>query len=427
LLLATFIVGGFTETLIQRAELRKDHFDTAFWLVLGFGALAAILLVSGTPLVAWFFSQPELNAILPVLALSLPFTSVSATYQSMLQRELRFRQLATRSMVAYTTGFVAAVVMAKAGMGIWSLVASYLVSRVLDAVLIVLVAKLRPGFGVTRAALTDIVDYGKHRVGSQLVAFIISQVDRVVVGALLGPVALGLYSIAERIITAFTNGISGVFIRVAFPVLSAQQFDRPAFDRSVRQFIMAASVFAQPIFLGLAVTAYDVFAVVLSESWSSGAPILQIMCLAAIIHPVTWVLTVSTNALGHARTMLRVGLVALVFRIAASIAGAQISVIAVAVGHWIVVVIIVVVIMAFTNRFFGGRWLYIFGGLKAPAMATTLMVAATLLAGTVVTDATPLVSLGIKAAVGVAAYALALRMVAPELYRSALALVTFRT
>ncbi len=426
LLLATFIVGGFTDTLIQRVELRKDHFDTAFWLVLGFGLVAAVLLAFGAPLVAWFFSQPELNDILPVLAISLPFTSVSATYQSMLQRELRFRQLATRSMVAYTTGFVAALFMAKAGMGIWSLVASYLVSRVLDAILIVLVSKLRPGLGVTRAALADIVDYGKHRVGSQLISFIVSQIDRIVIGALLGPVALGLYSIAERIITAFTNGISGVFIRVAFPVLSAKQFDRPAFDRAVRQFITVTSVLAQPIFLGLAVTTNEVFSIILSESWTGGAPVLQILCLAAVLHPVTWVLNVSTNALGHARTMFRLGLVCLVLRLVGSLTAARIDVVAVAVASLAVSAITVAVMMIFTNRFYRGRWLFIYGGLRAPAIAAMLMVAATLLASAVLAEATPLVSLGVKVAVGVATYTLALRVLAPELFRGALALVTFR-
>jgi O-antigen/teichoic acid export membrane protein len=426
LFLATFIMGGFADTLIQRSELRKDHFDTVFWLLLAIGIVATLLLALGAPLVARFFSQPDLNLILPVLALSLPFTSVSASYQAILQRELRFRQLATRSILAYTTGFATALVMAKAGMGVWSLVASYLVARVLDATLITLVSRVRPGLDVTRAALTDIVNYGKHRIGSQLLGFTGMQVDRILIGVFLGPVALGLYAIAERIVAAFVFGVSGVVQRIAFPVLSAHQNNRVDFDRALRQFITLGNVISLPIFFGIAVTSRETIQVLFSDTWLPTALPLAILSIGAIVHATNYCLTTATNALGRSDLALRYIVVIIALRVIASLIAAQVSMVAVAFANLTINLISPSIVLTATNKIFGGKWPHYVTASRPALVAALLMIGATMATEIPFSGLPVLALLSIKITVGVVTYLLAIRALAPEIYRGAIALITAR-
>jgi PST family polysaccharide transporter len=424
--LMTFMMGGFADALVQRAELRKDHFDTAFWLLFGMGVGGAILLALGAPLVAWLFSEPELTTILPVLALSLPCIGISAVFQGMLQRELRFRQLATRSMIAYTTAFIVALVMAKAGMGVWSLIASFLVGRALDALLVMLVSKLKPGLSVTRAALAEIVGYGKHRVGTQLMGFIGFQIDRIMIGIFLGPVALGFFSIAERMVSAFTYGVSGVIQRVAFPVLSMQQDSGPNFDRALRQFTTLGNIMSLPIFFGIAVTSRELIDVLLSDNWRPAAAPLAILSVAAIAHATNYSLTTATNALGRSDVVLRYSVVVIGLRVAACLIAAQFSMVAVALANLAVFAISPSIIVTATNRIFGGKWPYYVMGSWPTLLAGLIMVAVTLAVGVLISGYSTMSVLAIKVAVGVASYLIAIRILAPETFRRAVTLITAR-
>ena len=52
------LLDGFSDALVQRRELDPEHFDTAFWLLAGLGAAAALLLWAGAPLVAVTARRP---------------------------------------------------------------------------------------------------------------------------------------------------------------------------------------------------------------------------------------------------------------------------------------------------------------------------------------------------------------------------------
>src|SRR5438477_370051 len=82
--------------------------------------------------------------------------------------------------------FVVAVRPSSHGLGIYSLVCYFLVQRMLEAAMLIIVSGKRPGLQVTRAALAEIVDYGKHRAGNNVTYTVYLQVPRVLIGALAG-------------------------------------------------------------------------------------------------------------------------------------------------------------------------------------------------------------------------------------------------
>jgi PST family polysaccharide transporter len=238
---------GFSDALIQRPQLDDAHFDTAFWLMLGLGTGRRRW--AATPLMVNIFSN-LCSPIFCQLWRSHCLTPIRRCYTAMMRRQLQFRQLAIRSMLAYGSGFITALVMGTLGYGIYSLVTFFLVSRILSAVLVIVVSRSLPGLKISREAFHDITGFGKHRVAQNIVAYVSLQSPRMIIGILLGPVALGLYSMAERLATALNNGISGVLQRVAFPVLSSLQNDRESFDRAMQDFLTFANLHRTPHFHG---------------------------------------------------------------------------------------------------------------------------------------------------------------------------------
>jgi PST family polysaccharide transporter len=337
-----------------------------------------------------------------------------------------FRQLATRSILAYGLGFVTAFTLVRMGYGLYSLVAFFLVSRILDAVLVIVVSGMWPGFRATRGALWEIFDYGRHRVAHQAVTYVTFQFDRIVIGYFLGPAALGLYSTAERMVSALNNGISGVLQRVAFPVLSARQNDRPAFDGAMRDFLTASNVIGLPVFFGLAATAPALITTLFSDKWLPAIGLMQVLCFAAIAHPSNYVLTAATNALGFPKTVLKISVIVLVMRLTASLIAAQFDVQTVALANAGVYLMSLPVFFIVANPLFGGRWGWLFGGVPGPLAAVLVMALIAYGAGLTLHGLPPFELLGAQVAIGVLAYAGSLKLFAPALFDRALALATRR-
>jgi PST family polysaccharide transporter len=416
-LFAMVLERGFPDAVIQRAELTDAHFDSAFWLMLALGTLSGIVLWALAPLLDSLFSEPQLSDIVPLMAIALPFVAVASCYKALLQRQLRFRQLAIRSILAYGSGFVAAVTLAWLSYGIYSLVAFFLVSRILDAVFIVVVSRLLPGLRITREALGHIIGYGKHRVGHMLAYYVGWQFDRFVIGIFFGPTVLGLYAIAGRLIAVMQNGVTGVIQRIAFPLLASQQTDRGSFDRTMREIMTFANLLSLPVFAGLALTSYGLIELLFTPKWLPAAPLMQILCIGGLAAASPTILGASTNALGRPDIVLRLTLILLALRVLGSFSAAPLGVSAVVGVRVGIDFVSLPLFFVLAKQLYQGKWLHLFGGSWVPALATAIMAAAVLMMSPVLTGLNVVLVLACQVLVGVAVYGIVVLLLAPDLYK----------
>lgn len=416
LFFAVFLENGLSDALIQRVECDKSHFDSAFWLMVTFGTLSGVFVWLSTPLFVLAFAEPQLMDVLPWMAAALPFTAVTACYAAVLRRELRFQQLAIRSIVAYGAALLTTLAMAALGYGLASLIAFFVVSRFLSAILVIAAVRHWPGARVTRQALHDILGFGTHRIAQQAIAYLGSQSSRVLIGIFLGPVALGLYSIAERMVGCLNNGVSGVLHRVAFPVLSSCQNDRSTFDWTTQQFLTFANLIALPMFGGLAVISDRLVELLFAPVWRPAAPLLSILCIAALIAPTSFILVAATNALGRADIVLRLTVLGLIVRLAACLAATQFGDKAIAAMVAISSIVGMPMLLLATNRLFCGNWLHLFRGVAVPTLATAIMAGVTLSISPMLHNLSPLSSLVWQVSVGVITYTVTVGVASPDLF-----------
>ena len=407
-LMMTLLLDGFSDALVQRRELAPEHFDTAFWLLAGLGTAAGLLLWASALPVAVLFGEPDLGSLLPVFALGLPCVGVSAVYQSLLQRDLRFPALAARAVLSQTAGFAVAVLMARAGQGPWALAGYFLCVRAVDAAALAAISRRLPGRRWSRAALADIVGFGQHRVGNQLVGFVVMQVDRFSTGLFLGPTVVGLFSTAERIATALTGGLSGVLGRVAFPMLSARQADPVQFRQGLLDVLLVGNAVAFPAFAGLALVSDDLVALLFSAEWAGAAAPLALLALAGIPHASNYILTAGINARGRPDLAVRYSLFIMAMRLAASLAAAPQGMMAVAAANLVTTAGSAVVVLTFTRRHLQGAAGLVARSLWAPAVATAAMAGGVAAAGALLPGAPPSVLLPVKVAAGALCYGAAL-------------------
>ncbi len=291
--------AGMCRALVQKTQLSDDDLAGGFTFSLMCSSVMYILLFACAGAAAKALQTPELALVLPVVGLSLfliPFRSVSL---AVLERRLQLKRSATIGMMSVIVQGCVVLSLALAGFGYWALTIGFLVPKLLEVPVLAWQAAWVPRLGWPGGWSNPIVSYGVHFTGAALCWYAYRNVDYAVVGRLLGPVALGYYSLAFMLISMPVDKLVATCNRVSFPVFCRIAHDRARIrDWYLRLCILFGFV-ATPTLVGLALAADDAVRVVLGEKWLPAVLPLQIMSLAGVIMILGSSIDVVFNALGR--------------------------------------------------------------------------------------------------------------------------------
>jgi O-antigen/teichoic acid export membrane protein len=130
-----------------------------------------------------------------------------------------------------------------------------------------------------------------------------------------------------------------------------------------------------------------------------------------------YILIAATNALGRTDRVLWLSVASAVLRIPGVLLAAQFNEVAIATTVAVISLLSVPMFMVSVNRLFTRRWLRLFRGVWVPALATTPMTATVHLISPQLLGMSPVTALACQVLVGVVTYAVAIGLMAPEMYR----------
>lgn len=118
---AVFVDSGFSAALIRRREVTQQEYSAVFF----FNVLTAVgmylLLLAITPTLARYYHAPVMLQLAPVLFLLVPVNSLANIQNTLLIRNFGFKTISQYTLWGTVVGGAAAVAMAVAGCGVWSL------------------------------------------------------------------------------------------------------------------------------------------------------------------------------------------------------------------------------------------------------------------------------------------------------------------
>jgi O-antigen/teichoic acid export membrane protein len=307
---------GLGDAIVQRRTLTRGHIDTAFWVALATGA---ILTVSGVVLaipIATVLGEPELQPILQVLSFVFVLSALNSIQIALLRRELAFRSIALRTLLAIAGGGVVGIAMASAGAGAWALVGQQLAQAGLAVAVLWRVSPWRPGRQVSRQHFRELFSFGINIVGSDILVFVSRNADNLLIGALMGTTPLGIYAVAYRILDATGNLLVGIARRIAFPAFSRLHYDPDRLQRAYFRVARTSSALIVPGFVGLALVAPELIAVLFGPRWNESGPVAAILFMIGPILAVQSFSGSLLNAAGHPGVVFRFRLVTAITNVA---------------------------------------------------------------------------------------------------------------
>jgi polysaccharide transporter, PST family len=332
-LISVLVESGFGEALIQRKEVTRSDLDTAFWVSNAIGVALALIMMGSAGAIGALFDQPELAPVLRVLSLVFVFAGLASVPQALLRREFAFRTIAFRGLVATLAGGAVGVGMALAGFGVWSLVGQMLSNAVVGTLVLWLACSWRPGRAVSRSSLVELIRFGHNIVGERVTLFVSRRSDDFLIGLVLGPVALGLYTAAYRILLLVTEIIIWTIESVAFPLFSRLHRDAERAKRAFYAGTELCSAVATPAFLALAVIAPELILVAFGSQWTGAIPVMQVLALVGIPHAVIYFNKAVVNAAGKPNLSFRVAVVTGVINVVGFVLVVRWGILAVAISY----------------------------------------------------------------------------------------------
>jgi O-antigen/teichoic acid export membrane protein len=279
---------GFGDAIVQRAELRPDHLDTAFWV----SSLLALFLVVVLVLAAGWISEaigvPALAPVLAGLAACILLSGLSVVPQSLLRRSFRYKVLAMRAAVAVALGGAVGVAMALLGYGVWSLVGQQVTYYSALAAVVWLRSDWRPGFRLSRKALRQLSGFSLHVFANRWLHTLNSRLYDFLISASVGTSSAGHYAVgsrapqmAQQLLTAPVSDVGlSLFSRLARDRVS----QRAAYFRMVGP-VMAICV---PVFAGMAVVSDKLVIVVFGPQWEPAVGVMRALAVLSLFHSLEY-------------------------------------------------------------------------------------------------------------------------------------------
>lgn len=424
--LATILTfEGFASALVQRESIEDSQVRAAVAMSALGGAVLSGLAAALAPLLWRPLFGAETAELMLLMSPVFLLAALGGVSRALLWRRLRFRTIGLVEMAALSAGNLLALALALAGLGARSIVLGALAQVVLGTALLFAAAPV-PLPRWNGRAQREISGFGVPAALAGVVDVLFRNVDYAIVAASLPAAQTGIYWRAFNLGVVYQEKLSGVMMQMAFPVYSRTESRAELgklHERAAR--VHAAVIF--PLLASLMVLAPVAIPFVLGARWTPAVEPTQILAVAGMMAAVLTGYPQVMLAVGRPQALLRFNVVMLMGYAAA---------ILLAVGHGLIVVAVVAsvaytCILVGVYRFLLSREI----GLSirrlipelGPALAGCLALAAISEPVRLALEpaGSPLLTLALAGTAGLLAYAAALRLVSPAVWRD-LALLLVR-
>jgi O-antigen/teichoic acid export membrane protein len=266
---------GVSDALVYRKDRIEEASRTALSMVLAGGLILMGAAWVLAPVIASFFHTSDATFVVRGFAVCLPLDAAAAVPIGLLTRSLSFSRRSVTDTLPSLISAAITIVVALSGYPLVGLVAGQIAGSTTNLVVAMWVGPAcLPGWNSKLAR--EILRYGGFLSAADLVNLGLLNVDYIIVGHVLGPTALGYYSLAYRIAFMPYLSIAVVVNGAAFPYYcrlpSSAAIGRTA--ENVFGLINAVSI---PWFAGLVLFASDI--TLLGQKWAPAIGALRFLAV----------------------------------------------------------------------------------------------------------------------------------------------------
>jgi len=296
---------GFRDALIQRQGDVAPYMDTVWTAQLIRGTAVAALVLACSPLVAWYYANPDVALGMQLIAVDPLLRSLTNPATIYLRKRLDLMRDVRWRLIGPSAGLVSGIVLALVLRNAWALFLSLLIATTAQVIASYAIYPYRPRLSFDRSRARDLIAFGQRLFWLRLIGALNWYVDGVVVSKMLGLAAVAHYQMAVRLASLPGTIIGAPFHGVLFPTFAKLQTLRHRRE-ALAQALAITLCLTLPIAVCLTLLSPFVVDLLLGPAWESMAGPLRVLSWLAVTQPLGHVLNAFFMATGRVELDVRV-------------------------------------------------------------------------------------------------------------------------
>jgi len=303
--------------------------DAAFWLGLAISLSVLGVLLIVRPWLAGFFEQPVVATLLCAYGGKLVFQNAFVVPEAHLRRAMRYRELSMIRIAATIVDTATKLGAAYLGahghppLAIWCFVIGPLANVVVTAIGVQLRNPWRPRVAVDRSIAKKVLRFGSSIAFGELLYFLYTSADYLVIGRAFGDAAVGIYRLAYELVLDVVRLISLITAEVAFPAFVQLRGDRDAVARQLVRFTRQNLIALAPFLVFVLAAAPELMRVLYPPLGDAAPTAVRILCVVGALRTLSFILTPMLGGIGKPERALAYNVIAAILLPAAFILAAS--------------------------------------------------------------------------------------------------------
>jgi PST family polysaccharide transporter len=301
-------MGMIAATVQWRGDV-KEMAATARTMAIGFSVAWYALFWVGAPILAETASSPEATPLVRLLTLTIVLDGITAVSVGVIQRRFQQDKLMKAIAVGFAVSVVVTLSLAVSGAGAYSFVLGSLSQSLVVSVLVLRIARLPFRLGFDRSVGRRLLVFGVPLAVGLGVESVVMYSDSVIVGHVLGTVALGFYLLAFNISSWVPGIVSGAVRYVSIPAFSRlAEGEKDTLSVGVQRALPLLITFVAPIAALLVTLSPALIHVLYGESWLPAAQALQFLAFVMVARMFTALVFDIQTGLGNTKVPVKLNL-----------------------------------------------------------------------------------------------------------------------
>ncbi len=301
--------SGFATALANLSAPRHEDYNAVFWFNISMGVLLYVLLFFSAPLIALFYDNPALTPLCRYAFLSIVLASFGTAQNAWLFKNLRAKQQAKSAFVAVVTSSIIGAIMAFLGMAYWSLATQGLVYVLVYTCLVWHYSEWRPTLRhISFAPIRSLWSFSWKILLTSITNIVNINVLNILLGRFYGDRQTGVYHQAYQWNTKASSLVQNMVSQVAQPVLVDLRSDGERQLKALRKLMRFTAFVSFPLMFGFAIAAREFIVLAITEKWLASVSLLEILCVAGSVAPLSTLLSNLIISEGKSGTYLNITL-----------------------------------------------------------------------------------------------------------------------
>jgi len=300
---------GFGDAIVQSRTATDKDVNLPFYFSLAMSCVLVVLCIALSSEIERLIGVPGVGNVLIVLAFTAPLTTISSFQEFCYRKQLAFKGLAIRILLANVIAGPIAVFVAYMNGGIWSLVTQSYLTIVVGLVWLWSRPLWWPTLTLDRDSFWTLLRFGLPVVSLRVIDFAAMKLVDIIILNRFGLVFLGIYAVGSRLYQVLMQLLQSALNDVSLAILSRIADDRERMAHIYIQAIMLASFVAAPAFALLAALSPEVCHVLFGTRWAGVEDIARPLLILGAVQCVQFINGPYLSARGRPGLVLKIALV----------------------------------------------------------------------------------------------------------------------